>query len=99
MSDVAHTILNQLGGNRFVAMTGSKNFVGGKTSLSFRVGRNPKGVSTVRVDLTASDDYTVTFYKGVGVNLKPVVVAQEVYCDMLQDVFLDHTGLYTSFSQ
>jgi hypothetical protein len=41
---VAKTILAQLGGERFVMMTGATNFVGGADSLAFRVGSNPKRV-------------------------------------------------------
>jgi len=37
---IAETILGQLGGTKFVAMTGSKNFVGGKDFLSMKLAGN-----------------------------------------------------------
>jgi hypothetical protein len=35
---VSHEILRQLGGNKFIAMTGAKNFVGSENSITFRIG-------------------------------------------------------------
>ena len=57
--EVAETIMAQLGGKRFSAMTGSKSYSSGnfgkgdeyRPGLSFRVGRNPKGVMGVKVTL------------------------------------------------
>ena len=49
---VARTILDQLGGARFVAMTGAREFVGSADSLTFKIGVNPKRVTQVRVTLT-----------------------------------------------
>ena len=59
----AKTILEQLGGEFFVAMTGAKNLVGTEDSLTFEVGRNPKHVSHVRVTQTPGDLYAVTFFR------------------------------------
>src|SRR5262249_13476503 len=61
---VAKTILEQLGGEHFVAMTGAKDFVGTEDSLTFTVGSNPKHVSHVRVTQTPGDLYAVTFLRG-----------------------------------
>lgn len=95
---VAQTILRQLGGSRFRAMTGATSFTSGPASLSFRLGRNPKGIAAVVVELDASDTYTVTFFKRKPF---PVCVAVEaevrgVYCDSLARVFTAQTGLLTS---
>jgi hypothetical protein len=49
---VARSILDQLGGERFVAMTGARELVGSADSLTFKIGVNPKRVSLVRVTLT-----------------------------------------------
>lgn len=93
---VATTILAQLGGNRFVAMTGSKNFMGRPDGLTFKTGRNPKGVTHVRVTLTPADLYNVEFLKIRGTQA-PVKMAEVggIYCDQLEEVFTNHTGLYT----
>ena len=42
---VARSILDQLGGARFVAMTGARELVGSADSLTFKIGVNPKRVS------------------------------------------------------
>lgn len=93
---VANTILAQLGGRRFIVMTGSTNFTGRADGLSFKVGSNPKGVTHVRVTLTDMDDYTVEFLKIRGTKM-PVTLAEVdgIYCDQLEEVFTNHTGLYT----
>lgn len=94
---VGQTILEQLGGKRFAVMTGSKNFVGGKDSLTFRVGRNPKGINVVKITLTPADMYDVEFIKARGVNVKVASESKEIFAEDLADVFFEGTGLYTSF--
>ena len=93
---IANTILAQLGGNRFIAMTGAKNFVGTENALHFHIpGRK---INSVVVRLDANDTYTVMFNKrtNMGVNIKSVSSATMVYADKLREVFTEHTGLYTS---
>ncbi|EES0484193.1 hypothetical protein ACN662_005697, partial [Escherichia coli] len=64
---VATEILNQLGGNRFIAMTGAKNFAyfdeDGECGLSFRLPSKfaMNGINLVKIKLTFSDTYQVTF--------------------------------------
>jgi hypothetical protein len=89
---VARTILDQLGGARFVAMTGAREFVGSADSLTFKFGVNPKRVSQVRVTLTPADLYSVTFFFRIG---KAPQIESDVYCNMLEAVFSERTGLYT----
>lgn len=90
-------IYDQLGGNRFKAMTGAKNFCYSEKEkfLSFSIGRNSKGINRVKITLTAQDDYTMQFasVRGTNYNIKKTV--EGVYCDMLQDVFTMETGMYT----
>lgn len=93
---VATTILEQLGGGRFVAMTGSKNFVGSADALSFRIGSGAKnGINAARIVLTPADDYTVTFLRIRGTKVVEVETREGIYCDQLQDVFTTATGFYT----
>jgi hypothetical protein len=97
---VAKTILEQLGGGRFLVMTGAKNLVGSHDALTMKLPSNlTKGrITHLRVTLTAADDYTVETFRIRGA--QPVVKAGRadgVYCDMLQDTFLSMTGLYTRF--
>lgn len=93
--EIAQEILRQLGGQRFIAMTGSKNFVGKKDGLTFKVGQNAKGVTHVTVTLDPNDTYTVAFFKIRGTSVKRIVGVANVYNDNLQAVFTENTGLYT----
>jgi hypothetical protein len=94
---IAQTILSQLGGNRFCAMVGAKNFVYGDGNLTFSIGRGAKGgINKVRIQLTNADDYTVSFFKLRGVDFKVMSERSGVYCDSLRAVFTEETGFYTS---
>lgn len=95
MSDVAQTILSQLGGRRFIAMTGASLFVGGPNSLTFSVPRAK--VNKIQITLDPSDTYTVTAYKkeNDGLTYKEAGSRDFIYFDMLEDVFTELTGLYT----
>lgn len=64
------TILQHLGGNQFLAMTGCRvpmtdsGLLSGVPSVTCRIGRNPEGVSVLRVALDrASDTYTVSTFR------------------------------------
>jgi len=96
---VANTILSQLGGRRFLVMTGAKNLVGSENSLSFRINSvnyDGKRVNVLRVTLDPSDTYTVTAsYLRAG-KLTTVAERSDVYCDSLQETFTRLTGLHTS---
>jgi len=95
---VANTILQQLGGRQFIAMTGSYNFLGTANSLSFKLRRNKANASGMRITLLPSDTYRVEFYRIR--NMEAITLEEhvydDVYCDMLQDIFESVTGLYTS---
>ena len=100
MSQVAKTILNQLGAGRFVAMTGARGFVGSSDALSFRLpgagGFCKSGINWVRVTLTAADDYRVEFARVRGNACYRVSVSDGVYAENLREVFESATGLRTS---
>lgn len=94
---VGQTILQQLGGSRFAAMTGAKDFVGGDNALSFRLPGNSKdGANRVRVTLTAMDDYIVETFAVRGSKVTPKSYREGVYADTLRPVFESITGLVTS---
>lgn len=97
MTTTANTILAQLGGNRFLAMTGAKSLVGGADMLQFDL---PRGFATnkankVRVTLTASDLYRVSFYKWNARKLDMALIEETdgVHAEDLRAVFTRHTGL------
>lgn len=94
---IGNTILEQLGGNQFIAMTGSKNLVALEDGLQFKPGKNSKGVNSVVINLESNDTYTMTFHK---INMRHYTVKElgnftMVYADMLQGCFTKGTGLAT----
>jgi hypothetical protein len=93
----AEEVLQQLGGRRFIAMTGAKNFVKNDKdkSITFKIPRAKDGITHVMITLNASDTYTVNFLSIRGNNIKQKPV-KGVYNDQLQSVFTQYTGLYTS---
>jgi hypothetical protein len=95
-SDVAKTILQQLGGNKFVAMTGAKNFLASPDGISFRIGSNASGVNAIRIKLNGSDAYDIEFLAIRGTSLKVKGKEDGVQADQLARVFTKHTGMVTS---
>jgi hypothetical protein len=90
---VAKTILQQLGGNKFIAMTGAKNFGSSRNSLQFKIGRNSKSISHVIITLKSSDLYDVEFIRMRGTSRKVVKKLKGVYGDMLPKIFKKYTGM------
>ena len=104
---IADEIYKQLGGNRFAFITGTKKFIGGENWLSFRIGRNASKANYVKITLSPMDTYTVEFKKITMPRLSRktwtyseyketlIVKREDVYCDQLQDLFTEITGLVT----
>ena len=92
----AAEILKQIGGNKFIAMTGAKGFTFSNKYMSFKIGRNSKGINFVRIGHNAKDLYDMEFgfvsVKGIKVKKK----VKDVYADMLGTIFTKYTGMYTS---
>lgn len=94
---VAQTILAQLGGNKFLAMTGAKSLVGSDNSLTFKIGRGATNKAThCRITLEISDTYTVEFFQYRSLDMKPLSKVSGAYCDNLRAVFESATGMRTS---
>lgn len=96
--EAAQTILRQLGGNRFIAMTGAREFLAGDSQfgLTFRIGRALHGINTVSIRVNANDLYDIEYVALRGTKIKVVATSENVYCDALQADFTKHTGLRTS---
>ena len=94
---VARTILDQLGGGRFLAMTGARDFVAIHRGLQFRIPKAAHGINKVVITVNAMDTYDLAFYRIRGATVTEVIASRDVYCDSLQDIFTRHTGLYTHF--
>jgi len=93
---LANTILNQLGGNTFITMTGAKNLFGDRFCLSFRVMKNSSGITHVQIRVNSVDLYDLIFYKMWGTKIKAVETIDNVGVENLKAVFTDKTGLDTS---
>lgn len=107
--EVATTILQQLGGNKFIVMTGAKDFFalenGGGLGMS--IPRNKSKANRLKIKLMPDDTYTLEWIKFSPSRWQPkkltftepkvtVLKTQEgVYCDMLQEFFTEYTGMYT----
>jgi hypothetical protein len=95
---VAATLAQQIGRPAFV-MIGARDILGREDGLSFRVGRNAKSVTHLRITLDPSDTYTVEalrIRRVQGVLTPKVVETRElVYADSLHQTIEALTGLYT----
>lgn len=96
--EVANTILQQLGGRRFIAMTGAHSFTGDRNSLTFKFPQvRESRLFAMKIELTPADEYRVEFWAKKG--RFDVVKAMEfdgIYCDILADLFERKTGYRTS---
>jgi hypothetical protein len=95
----AQTIMNQLGGNKFIAMTGSKNFFAIENGLQMNLSKNKVSAQYLKIELTSTDFYKMTFYSFRGAEMKIKNKVEGVYFDQLQDIFTNVTGHYTSISK
>ena len=94
---VAQTILSQLGGGKFVVMTGAKNLADYGNALGFKIPRNKSKANYVKITLTPADLYDIEFMRlDVRTGFTVLHKVEGAYNDMLQSVFTDYTGMYTS---
>lgn len=95
---VGKTILEQLGGQRFIAMTGARDFVYLYNMLQFDLpsGFAIRGMNRVQIELTPADTYDMRFYRtGPGHAFVLLSSSERVYANRLQDLFTLHSGLDT----
>lgn len=94
-------MLAQLGGNRFIAMTGAKDFVSADNPQPRLIFRLPKSLTKSKgthfeISLTPDDTYTLVFFKFYNGVRRIISVERDIYCDMLRERFTHMTGLRTS---
>jgi len=87
----AETILEQLGGNRFLIMTGSRVFSRGQHSLHLKLAPNKSGADRLTITVTSLNLYMMQFRKGTGESVSGI---NGVHPDQLQEIFTENTGLY-----
>ena len=104
---IADIILEQLGGNKFLAMTGANHLVSDGNTLRMNLPKNASKANRLWITLDADDTYTMNFFKFTAGRLNKKTFAwtedkkvdvkeiKGVYCDMLQDIFTSVTGMYT----
>jgi len=97
MNQVAQTILDQLGGRRFIALTGAKYLMYTVQGLQFKLPSRfaNRGINFVNIILTPADLYDVEFGKIVKLNYKVIESVSGLHFDQLQDVFTRVTGFDT----
>lgn len=96
---IVKTIFEQLGGNRFVIMTGSKNFVAvNEYTLRCKLSKNKCNAQYMLITLNSKDLYDMKFIRINSKTLDNKVIQEfnDVYCDQLQSTFTQATGLYTT---
>ena len=94
-AQIAKTILNQLGGNKFIAMTGAKNLGHTNKGLQMKIGKNAKGVTHVIIDLDRGKDlYDIEFVKFRGAKRTTIKKLKGIYADQLGKIFTQYTGLH-----
>ena len=103
----ATTIINQLGGNKFLAMTGSKNILALENGVRIDLVKNMSGANKLEITLDGLDLYNIRFYKYTPGRLNKKTFSytddklteiQEyngAYADQLQELFTVTTGLDT----
>jgi len=104
---VAQTILDQLGGNKFAVMTGSKNFIADGYTLKMKLAGNKSKANCLSITLNSLDLYDMEFTKYTapkfnantgefkGEKIETVAAYNGVMFDQLQGLFAQTTGLYT----
>jgi hypothetical protein len=93
---VAQQILQQLGGKMFTLMTGSNNFVASQNSIRMNLKGNKAKAKWLQITLNSMDTYDLMFFTAdKQLNIIVKCEFKGIYCDQLQSVFTQVTGLYT----
>ena len=91
----AAVILRQLGGRKFIAMTGAKHLgsdeLGG---LSFKIGRNAGNITHVKISINYGLDlYKIEFLKIRSCKIKVAKEYEGVYAESLAEILTSVTAL------
>jgi len=92
--NILQGIIQQLGGNKFAAMTGATFMSDGNTLITKFKGSRVANIMYITLD--PSDTYTVRFCKYRGLNVKEIKNMSGIYSGMLCPIFEKTTGLKTS---
>ena len=94
----AQEIMRQLGGRRFEMLMGVKSKGVGKDGFIIHIGRNPKKISHIIIDLDRGKDlYNIKFGKVFKYKFKVMKNLKGIGVEQMHDVIEKHTGLLTTF--
>lgn len=98
--EVANTIKHQLD-HKALFMLGASNFCAAKTEndesyLSFKIGRNDKGVTHIRVVLQSNDTYRLEFIRIWAYKYTDKGKVLGAYAEDMHSIIEEHTGMRTS---
>lgn len=93
----ANEILRQLGGNKFIAMTGANGFSYNNNSLTFMIGKNKGKYKAISITLNPLDLYDIDFIKQKRLPLLEVIkeTIKNVYVENMLEIIENKTGLDT----
>jgi hypothetical protein len=94
--NTARTIAHQLGSQALLLM-GTKQLIDSDNALLIKVGRNPKSVSYVKIELNAGDLYDVTSSRVRASKITTVATNKDVFVGDLHATIENQTGLYLHF--
>jgi hypothetical protein len=97
---LAQEILNQLGGHKFVVMTGARSIFALDNGLCFKLAGTMtiNHINYVKIMLNSMDTYDVELWNLRRDRYEPKLISEHrgVYNDMLQGLLRDKTGLAVS---
>lgn len=92
---VAETICKQIGRGALF-MLGAKNFGCTDSTLTFKIGRNCKGVNHIKITLNGLDLYDMQFIKIRAHKITVLSEQNNIYDDMMHGIIESETGMRTS---
>lgn len=92
---IANEILRQMGGNRFLVMTGTKVQYGEENSITFKLTKNKLKAKWLKITLNSMDLYDLEFKSLIKDELVTLKEYNNIYSESLQSIFTEATGLYT----
>lgn len=99
---IANTIFQQIGGHRFASMTGSRDFINLGNGLLMSLARNKTSANRLEISYNADTDlYNMRFFrktfskKTFECKTKDIAKYEDIYFDMLEEMFTSVTGLCT----
>lgn len=94
--NTATQILNQLGGSKFIAMTGATCYSDNNEQTLITKFKGSRIANIMYITLNSMDTYDVKICKFKGMEVKTIKEVSGAYADMLRNIFESNTNLRTS---